>query len=315
MKRDLSPAEHAIPEDSSKKPKRGDKVESIVPEVNVDVSENRENDNPSTNLYKDTNWLITSPGPNPGSKQDSSPEPWVQQLFSMLKGIKDDITTLRNDISTLQNRLNFTSNKDSNHFSNVHLPDTAPNPKDSMDFDIHEPTEPDAPNDSQLLLPPHASFLHKCFQHRIGLQPTKRNEVSITTFDGVLIAKGFNRIVPTWQGYYIELEHNDVVWASLKLNQSSALGEESWTSPGLTVFTLTRPDNRRTPRRHRFARMTPSNHTLPCNPLHPNKYYIHAYQARFLVDNYSRSLNSRSIASNLAQMFPDQHHPRWKGSR
>ena len=141
--------------------------------------------------------MITSPGPNPGSKQDSSPAPWVQQLFSMLNGIKDDITTLRNDISTLQNRLNFTSNKDSNHFSNTHLSDTAPNPKDSMDFDIHEPTESDAPNNSQLLLPPHASFLHKCFQDKIGLQPTKRNEVNITTFDGVLTAKGFNRIVPT----------------------------------------------------------------------------------------------------------------------
>ena len=56
MKRDLSPTEHAIPEDSCKKPKREDKVESVVPKVNVDVLENSENDNPSTNLANDANW-------------------------------------------------------------------------------------------------------------------------------------------------------------------------------------------------------------------------------------------------------------------
>ena len=56
MKRDLSPTEHAIPEDINKKLKRGDKVESVVPEVNVDVSENSGNDNPSTNLGYDANW-------------------------------------------------------------------------------------------------------------------------------------------------------------------------------------------------------------------------------------------------------------------
>ena len=47
-----------------------------------------------------------------------------------------------------------------------------------------------------------------------------------------------------------------------------------------------------------------------CNTLQPDKYYIHAYQVRFLVNNNSRSLNSRAMASELSSMFPDTYHPR-----
>ena len=98
----------------------------------------------------------------------------------------------------------------------------------------------------------------------------------------------------------------------LEPNEFPADGEKSWLCPGIKVFSLTRPDNRKSPRAHRFALRTPHNFTGRCNPLRLDKYYIHAYQVRFVVDNYSKSLNSKLMASALENMYPDQYHPRGK---
>ena len=98
--------------------------------------------------------------------------------------------------------------------------------------------------------------------------------------------------------------------ASLVPNEFPAIGEKSWLCPGLNVFSLTKPDNRKTPRAHRFAIKTSPDFTGRCNPLKLGKYYIHAYQARFLVGDHGRSLNSRAMPYNLSNMFPDRYHPR-----
>ena len=95
-------------------------------------------------------------------------------------------------------------------------------------------------------------------------------------FDGELVAKAYNRIIPTYQGYFIELEENDIIWTYLQRDHFPAWGDDSWITPGLSVFRLSRPDTRRTPKPHRFALKTPANYTHPCNPLLHNKWYIHA---------------------------------------
>ena len=123
----------------------------------------------------------------------------------------------------------------------------------------------------------------------------------------MLVARGYNRILPTWQGYFIELEEDDIVEDHLTRDEYPSDGEESWTTPGVKVFKLTRPDNRRTPRAHRFALKTPPDFTGRCNPLSVHKYYIHAYQTRFVDGKQGRSLNSRSMASMLRQMYPEQY--------
>ena len=168
---------------------------------------------------------------------------------------------------------------------------------------------------SPTLSPPHAQYLNECFVKRIGLQPDERTEVDITTFDEVHVAKGYNRILPTWQGYFIELDESDIIKDNLWWNESPEDGEESWICPGLKIFTLTKPDNRRTPQAHRFALRTPPDSTGRCNPLQLHKWYIDAYQARFIVGNLGRSLNSRTMAADIKKMWPELCHPREKDVR
>ena len=100
--------------------------------------------------------------------------------------------------------------------------------------------------------PTHGKYLNDCFTRRIRLDPRTRVKVNITSFDGVLVAKGYNRIVPTWQGYFIEPD-DDILFGNLEWNEHPAEGEESRHTLGLKIFSLTNPDKRRAPCCHRLA--------------------------------------------------------------
>ena len=113
---------------------------------------------------------------------------------------------------------------------------------------------------------------------RIGLSPFQRTLTTITSFDGTHIATAFNRIVPAYQGYFVKLEYSDILWANLTKLDNPDYGEESWHSPGLSVFCRTQRDTRTVPQAHRFAIKPHPDHKHPCNPLLLNKWYIHAYQ-------------------------------------
>ena len=108
------------------------------------------------------------------------------------------------------------------------------------------------------------------------------------------------------------MEKEDIIFDHLTRNAYPDDGEESWLSPGLKIFSLTRPDNRRRPLPHRFSNIPPHDLPYPCNPLSTEKGYLHAYQARFLVGNLSKSLNSRTVAFTLSERYPDKYHPRGK---
>ena len=287
-----------------------------------------------------------TPGPKPESKNDSRSDeirpPWIQQVLSKLDFMSNEITALRNNVASMNHEI-MTLRKESmgirahlskhptclnidttsNHSArdDIHLPISDLQSTKEMDVDppnnriitnVAESQPKLLPQPRSTSTPPHANWLHEKFLDRINLQPTERTEVNITTFDGVFIAKGYNRILPTWQGYFIELEESDICWDDLLRNDFPADGEESWVSPGMKVFKLTKPDNRKTPRRHRFALKTEPNFTARCNPLLLDKWYIHAYQARFLVGNRGKSLNSRTMAMELQRMYPDNYHPRSK---
>ena len=170
-----------------------------------------------------------------------------------------------------------------------------------------------SPTSSRLPQPPdHAKYMESCFRSRIGLDPLSRKDVHINSFHGVLIATGYNRVIITWQGYFVEMEKEDIIFDHLTRNAYPDDGEESWLSPGLKIFSLTRPDNRRRPLAHRFSIIPPHDLPHPCNPLSTEKWYLHAYQARFLVGNVSKSLNSRTMAFILSERYPDKYHPRGK---
>ena len=75
--------------------------------------------------------------------------------------------------------------------------------------------------------PPHADYLNDCFIKQIGLPPCSRQKVDITTVGGVLVAKAYNKIVSTWQGYFIELEKKDLMMTKLEQNEYPSDGEKS----------------------------------------------------------------------------------------
>ena len=117
--------------------------------------------------------------------------------------------------------------------------------------------------------PTHGKYLNDCSTRRIGLDPHTRVKVNITSFYGVLVAKGYNRIVPTWRGFFVELDEGDIRCGNLEWNEQPAEGEESWHTPVLKIFSLTHPDKRRSLRAHRFAIKIPSDFTDQYNPLLP----------------------------------------------
>ena len=240
---------------------------------------------------------------------------WALNLLSTMNDIREEITAVRTDLLVLQSRiprrLDYCQWKPP-----CPQPEAMETEQTELDSVLLNQEKPDCQPLEELYTtetqPPHADYLDVCFINRIGLSPRSKQKVNITSFDGVIVAKGYNRIVPTWQGYFIEVEKDDLVTTYLEPNEFPADGEKSWLCPGLKVFSLTRPDNRRSPRAHRFALKTSPEFTDRCNPLRLDKYYIHAYQARFLVEAQSRSLNSRKMALALNDKWPDLYHPRRK---
>ena len=194
---------------------------------------------------------ITSGEPKPGSSmacnpQSSIPPRWAQQMVSTVEWMSKEINALTNKLTrlpkelealneqileirmTLSHNRNSLQKPDPNTITQPEntkttsfsakpsIPTTQPrqsNQINSMDIDSPEPITLDSVEHS---LPPHASFLHECFQRRIGLSPNQRTNTTITSFDGEYIATGFNRVLPTYQGYYVELEHSDILWNNLE---------------------------------------------------------------------------------------------------
>ena len=278
---------------------------------------------PSPKSDTDLPFQLTSGNPCPGSSnaKDVVPPFWARSGFSLLKTIVKELSELKSAIVVLQGRLNILNNAHCAPRPTTSTQDAPQQNKqnechpEEMDFDIPEvKVENNTPDPSLSFRqsPKHANYMDNCFESRTGLDPHSRVEVNISTFDGVLVAKGYNRIVTTWQGYFVEMDDKDIVKDHLTWNAYPDEGEESLLSRGLKIFSLTRPDNRRWPRAHRFAIKPPPQWTVPCNPLSTDKWYLHVYQARFLVGNTFKSLNSRTMASKLRELYPDSYHPRGK---
>ena len=116
----------------------------------------------------------------------------------MMSVIRDEIAAVREDVIVLRGRiqriLEFNQINSSRSKPEAMETEQQDNlPVDQMNID-HPHIE-----DANIMetRPPHADFLDDCFLKRIGLSPSSRQKVDITTFDGVLVAKGYNRIIPT----------------------------------------------------------------------------------------------------------------------
>ena len=167
----------------------------------------------------------------------------------------------------------------------------------------------------------HFAWLKKQFEQCFGLSTDSYKRRPIYNFDGVKIAEGFNKVVATWQGLYFELKGEDILFENLDRDLNTARGIITYSTKGVQIIKPHREDVRTTPRPHRFAVIPRGNPTQPCNPLQVGKFYVHVYQTKLLMaGNFMKTLNSKSIARTLRQMYgmryiprprdlPHEHHP------
>ena len=173
----------------------------------------------------------------PSTWNDQNPQTWAQNISSTLYAIRMELKEIRNEIKALHQR------PDMNLSKPTIVPDELSHNRTSRNLNhdyFYQPMEIEQPvpqvdslssgarnhetkaKSERNFLPPHAEYLDDCFTNRIGLDPQTRTNVNITSFDNVLVAKGYTRIVPTWQGYFVELEKEDIIFGSLSPNKHPA---------------------------------------------------------------------------------------------
>ena len=157
----------------------------------------------------------------------------------------------------------------------------------------------------------HFAWLKKQFKQCFGLSTDTYKKRPIYSFDGVKLAEGFNKVVATWQGLYFELKGEDIFFDHLDRDFNTARGITTYSTKGVQIIKINREDTRTTPRPHRFAVIPRGNPTRPCNPLEIGKFYVHVYQTKLqMAGNFMKTLNSKSIARTLKQMYGMRYHPR-----
>ena len=157
----------------------------------------------------------------------------------------------------------------------------------------------------------HFSWLKQQFKNCFGLPTDSYKRRGVYSFDGVLLAEGFNKVVATWQGLFYELKGEDIIFENLDRSFNTARGTTIWSTKGVQITKLHREDMRTTPRPHRFAVVHRGNSSRPCYPLHVGKFYVHVYQTKLkLAENFFKTLNSKAIARNLKEMYGIRYLPR-----
>ena len=200
-----------------------------------------------------------------------------------------------------------------NEFESKDNMDVDKAPKEHIPEEYHELDDPQTRinNEVKRLKVDPLEYLKSCFEEQIGIPCQTAQNLKIYSFDDVVIAKGFNKAVATWQGLFWELKQSDIAFWNLSRDQKQIPGIQSWSAKGVRVFKLTKPDKRVRPRQHRFAVNPTRSFKGPCNPLQVGKYYAHVYQTKVEVEhNSKRTLQSKRIASELQRMFGDRYNPR-----
>ena len=156
----------------------------------------------------------------------------------------------------------------------------------------------------------HFDWMKKRFKDCFGLPTEMYKRRTLFSFDGVELAKGYRRVVATWQGLYYELKDQDINFSGLHQDFNTAWGKSTLTTKGVTIFKLSRRDTRTNPRPHRFAVVRKGNPTTPCNPLKVGCWYVHVYQTKININGVLKTLNSKAIAKELKEKWGLQYLPR-----
>ena len=170
---------------------------------------------------------------------------WATTILDVLKDLRLDLSSLKLELREIKRNLNKPQQENPNQPSFPATPPAPPlsqprpSPLNAMDIDSPNFVLEETKDPPDYVEPPHSTFLHNCFKDRIGISPFQRTLTNITSYDRTHIATGFNRILPTYQGYFVELEYSDILCDNLSKLDNPDYGEESWQSPGLSVFCRT----------------------------------------------------------------------------
>ena len=145
---------------------------------------------------------------------------------------------------------------------------------------------------------------------QIGVPMWKRELIDISSWNNVQIAKGYEKIVVTWQGMWWELTWDDIIWDNLDEKIVREKGVKKWGSKGINVYQFDR-GYKHNLQRHRFAVFPPNGEKVCRNSMRPDRYYIHVYQTKIKkADGVVCWLRSKEIAKFLNNKWRQTYYPR-----
>ena len=82
----------------------------------------------------------------------------------------------------------------------------------------------------------HFEWLKKHFTDCFGLPPDMYKRRRLLSFDGDQLAKGYNRVVATWQGMYFHLRVGDIMWTNFGRVDNPNSNVITWSIQGVKIF-------------------------------------------------------------------------------
>ena len=141
-------------------------------------------------------------------------------------------------------------------------------------------------------------------------------QTNILSWNGVKLAKGYERVVLTWQGVYWEVAWQDVVFKNLTEKVRTEPGMRKWVTKGATVYQFEK-GYKHILNKHRFAVIPSGNEKVCREEIRANRCYIHIYQTRVhRSESDVRWLKSKEMAKFLYKTWSQSYFPRprdiWK---
>ena len=151
---------------------------------------------------------------------------------------------------------------------------------------------------------------------QLPLEPRGTFKARITTFDGALVASGYDRIVADGESIWIEVPKTELKLTKFQPRQCTP-SRNYCTLSGVTAHEQLQTELSRSPSRHKLAVKVKTN--LPSCRLTPGKWYVHAHQVKIETVRggilWSRRLKTKRLISILRSVFGRAYYPRPNTSR
>ena len=156
----------------------------------------------------------------------------------------------------------------------------------------------------------HFSFLKECYSEHIGLPLQTPQRKRIYSYKNVCVAKGYERILVTWQGMFYEIRDEDIQFQNLEEKLKTSRGEEKWATEGVTAYRWESNYNH-VLKPHRFSVLPREASNINWGIFNPHRWYIHVYQTKIESRPTAyRTIHSRWVAKQLDARCGKSYFPR-----